>query len=214
MRLALESMAMLADLVDTVEFLPCAVPPHKKAAALLPFELRAKMIKAAIADFPRFKCNEMEGERGEPSYTYETLRRLSKETEPEKLYFLIGSEDFSLLPTWRMGVALAELCNFVVAPRGNFGKKEFLAQCHEFWPDAQIKKEAPGNKCMNESGCAIRLKSETCVYWLPLPYLSISASRIRRLWQCGESIDYLMPLEAQAILKENPEVVETSWTGE
>ena len=46
LRLAIEAREALGDLVQGVDMVPCAVPPHKAQSAMLPFDLRARMVEA------------------------------------------------------------------------------------------------------------------------------------------------------------------------
>ena len=71
LRLAVEAREALGDLVRGVDMVPCAQPPHKKTGHLLPFELRAAMLEAALAPLPWLRCNRLEALRDGPSYTWD-----------------------------------------------------------------------------------------------------------------------------------------------
>ena len=66
LRLAVEAREALGDLVRGVDMVPCARPPHKKTGHLLPFELRAAMLEAALAPLPWLRCNRLEALRDGP----------------------------------------------------------------------------------------------------------------------------------------------------
>ena len=66
LRLAIEAREALGDLVQGVDMIPCAVPPHKAQSGMLPFELRARMVEACAATLPWLRCNRVEALRQGP----------------------------------------------------------------------------------------------------------------------------------------------------
>ena len=48
LRLAIEAREALGDLVQGVDMVPCAVPPHKVQRSMLPFNLRSGVALAAL----------------------------------------------------------------------------------------------------------------------------------------------------------------------
>lgn len=212
LRLALETLNLMAEQIEIVEFLPSAQPPHKRGEPMLPFELRSRLIKAAIKGKTGLACNELEGSISGPSYTFNTLKFLAKESGSARLYFLLGSQDFQLLPEWRHGLELPELCSLVIAPRGDYPKKEFEQQTRVFWPkSAESIEPGPKDECTDETGWHIKINPENAIYLLPLPHLAISATRIRKLWLCGKNLDYLAPEAVLEILTREQRLVRACW---
>ena len=126
LRLAIEAREALGDLVQGVDMVPCAVPPHKVQRSMLPFNLRADMVEACAQGLPWLRCNRMEAQRQGPSYTWDTLCAY-REAEPDTdLYFILGSPDFALLSTWHKGLDLPRLCHFVVVPRKGHTSADFI----------------------------------------------------------------------------------------
>lgn len=209
MRLALECYAILKDLATGLDFLPAAIPPHKPATGLLPFALRCAMIRQTITNYPDLRCNEIEAERDEPSYTFATLGQL-KEQMAAPLYFLLGSQDFPLLPQWWHGLDLPKECTLVIAPRSEYSADAFMAQVNTFWPGA-TRKSGPEDNCTRESCAMALLPSGAKLILLPTPPLDISSSRIRKLWLCHKNIDYLVPEPVQQILNAQAEAIRACW---
>lgn len=208
MRLALETLALLSELINAVEFLPSAAPPHKLDEPILPFPLRVAMIRAAIKDQPGLACNEIEAALAAPSYTWNTLTLLNG-TAP--LFFLLGSQDYRLLPEWHKGLELPRVCNLVVAPRGAFTREDFARQTEKLWPDCQPLQAGPRDACTGESCWQMSLPGGSAVYLLPAPHLAISSTRIRKLWLCDKNIDYLVPWPALEILERERQAVRVCW---
>lgn len=214
MRLALECLEKMAAFADSLEFLPTAAPPHKKASGLLPFSLRCEMVKTAITGMARFSCNEIEALCAGPSYTFEILTTLLREKADRPLFFIVGSQDFALLPTWKHGLRLPELCSLVVAKRGGHTQADFLALARQFWPGSITGQGVIPDVCMWEDGIRLDLAIGGSLYWLPTPMLDISASRLRRLWLCGRGLEYLAPAPVIDILNREKRAVRTCWEGE
>ena len=210
LRLAIESRECLHELFDKVDFVPSACHPQKDHSTLLPFDLRSKLIRDAIKNLPWASCNELERERQGPSYTLDTLLEYGRKYVKENLFFLIGSEDFKLLPSWHKGLDIASYCNLVVAPRGNFSLEEFTGLCRRFWAceNSQLKE---GNESGTLAYTRLRLHSGTFVFYLSVPYLEISASRIRSLWLKNLNIDFLVPKEVLEFLNKEKLLVRESW---
>lgn len=204
-RLAVEAREILGPLVDRVDLVPCACPPHKDNSGLLPFSLRVAMLEAAIAPLPQLHCNRLEGERHGPSYTCDTLVCYKKTLTGHQLYFLLGSQDYALLPTWRRGLELPRLCQLVVVPRGGDGLDAFLATSSTLWPGCH-----PCSSLI-ATAQAVRLPDGGMCHFLPLPWLDVSASRIRRAWLAGRDIRYLTPDAVLDMLSAQDEEIRTYW---
>lgn len=208
MRLAFETADLLGQRISRIDFVPCAVPPHKSGKGILPFELRAELLKSVLEQNKLFYINKTEAERSGPSYTYDTLAQYGGACE--KLYFLLGSQDYALLPEWHKGLKIAELCNIAVAPRGNFTEQDFRIITKKMWPEALPDKSESASFSCCKAG-VMRLYNGIKIFFLPLPQLEISSTRIRRLWAAGKNIDYLMPKAAQDILNKNRQAVMNCW---
>lgn len=208
LRLAIEVREALGSLVQEVDLVPCAVPPHKAAAHMLPFDLRAAMLEACVAGLDGLRCNRLEAQRRGPSYTWDTLQAYRAAEPGTALYFILGSPDFAQLDTWRNGLNLPGLCHFVVVPRKGHTEADFVATARRLWPEAQeCASSLKGCPCLSLPGGGL-------AHFLSLPRLSVSASRVRRLWLAGRSADFLVPEAALRILFEHAHVARTCWLEE
>ena len=205
LRLAIEAREALGDLVQGVDMVPCAVPPHKAQSAMLPFDLRARMVEACAQGLPWLRCNRMEAQRQGPSYTWDTLCAY-REAEPDTdLYFILGSPDFALLSTWHKGLDLPRLCHFVVVPRKGHTSADFITAAKALWPDAaELAPLLPACPCMVLPGGGL-------AHFLSVPWLAVSASRVRQLWLTGRNVDFLVPDAALQILRNNAQTVRHHW---
>jgi nicotinate-nucleotide adenylyltransferase len=109
--------------LDRVIFIPAAVQPLKSAVVAGPDD-RLAMVRALVADDPRFAVDPIEIERGGLSYTVETLRALRVRHEGKgtvALLLLLGWDAAVTLPQWREPEAIAELAEIVVLRRAGSG---------------------------------------------------------------------------------------------
>ncbi len=215
LRLAVECAEMLAAKAGHLDFVPAGNPPHKDAGTLLPFDLRAEMVRHAIADMTGFTCNDLEKRRAGPTYTIDTLLEYGRAYPGEDFYFILGSLDYGLLPQWRRGLDLPFFSNLVIAPRGNFSRAEFLTLSRALWPDCE---ENPGalsdiRFCKGECAC-VHVPNGHDIFYLPIPWLDISASEIRQGWLCQRDIRWLVPERTLRILREKKELVMEFWQEE
>src|SRR5271170_2343099 len=99
-----------------VRLLPAGTPPHRDqlyASA----EMRLKMVRAAVADQPRFIVDDREVRRTGPSYSVDTLTELRGEYPDRSLCLLLGMDAFLGLPNWHRWREIFELAHVVVAHR-------------------------------------------------------------------------------------------------
>jgi nicotinate-nucleotide adenylyltransferase len=103
--------------LDEVVFVPAANPPHKDAAGLTPYKDRFRMVELACAPYAKFTVSRME-EGPERSYTVDTLERFRKElSASDRVFFLIGSDAFDELETWKRWQDVVKLTEFIVVGR-------------------------------------------------------------------------------------------------
>ncbi len=118
--LAREAVEQLG--LDRLYFIPNHLSPHKTSTPPAPAALRAEMIRAAIAEEPRFDLEESELTRPGPSYTIDTILELKERFGPEATFFyLIGDDNLPQLHTWHRIEELHRLVTFVILSRTGEG---------------------------------------------------------------------------------------------
>lgn len=105
--------------LDQVLFIPCRQSPHKSTAPGASERQRCKMIQLAIADFPWAKLSEIELNRDEPSYSWQTAQYFSQQQPETELFWILGSDQWDAIERWSNPTILAELLTFLVFPRGS-----------------------------------------------------------------------------------------------
>ena len=99
--------------LDRVLFIPAGNPPHKRADAS--FEHRYRMVELACAADPRFVASRLEEGAGQ-SYSIDTIERVMA-ANTGALFFIIGSDAFAEIQTWRRWEDLIRAVEFIVVAR-------------------------------------------------------------------------------------------------
>ncbi|GAB1537957.1 nicotinate (nicotinamide) nucleotide adenylyltransferase [Scytonema sp. NUACC21] len=160
--------------LERVIWVPSLNPPYKQAAA---FEHRVEMVQRAIADNPGFAVSPIENCRSRSSYAIDTLIDLSADYPDTRWYWIIGLDAFQTLPRWYRGQELAQLCEWLIAPRLLSG--ETITQSELICKQVVQK----------------LTKQTFSMHWqlLHIPFIGLSSSLIRNLYCEGRSIRYLVP---------------------
>jgi nicotinate-nucleotide adenylyltransferase len=158
---------------------PAGQPPHKLERAITDPERRFEMIRLATADNAHFSVSRVDLDREGPCYTVDMIGLLQRDWgEGAQLYFLIGADSLSELPTWRQPERLLRLCQVVAVDRPGHGV------------DLQaLDRLLPGVASL--------------VQLLDAPTLDISSTEIRRRVAEGLSIRYLVPAEVERYIEQH-----------
>lgn len=95
---------------------------------MAPAEHRLAMARLAFADLSGVAVDDRELRRSGPSFTVDTLEELAAERPGARLFFLIGSDNLPLLPSWHAHHRLMELATVVTWPRSDHEVSERLLQ--------------------------------------------------------------------------------------
>ena len=185
LRAAEEAREALA--LEQLIFVPSADPPLKRAGAELiaPARLRVRWVERAIAGNPAFGVDTLELARAGPSYTVDTLRVFGARLAPELPVFVIGSDAFAELASWREPKALLALAHFAVLTRPPHASTNLAGS---------IPPELAAELVLAPDGQQAHHRSAGS--WLrriPITALDISSTDVRRRLSEGRSVRYLLP---------------------
>jgi nicotinate-nucleotide adenylyltransferase len=204
--LALARAAMERCKLHRVCFVPANLPPHKQQQSPTPFVHRYAMLALATASDQAFTPSLLEapaeggaGQRGQPNYTIDTVRRLKRSLKhSDRLFLLIGMDAFADIRTWHQAESLFRECEFIVAGRPGFSLADVAkALPGSLRPRAAVMKpfqtQAPTGDLVL-AGATIHLLSD-----LKEP---ASATAIRRALAAGKALGkFLDPAVADYIKK-------------
>lgn len=160
---------------DKVLVIPSYIPPVKNSC--ISAEHRLNMVKLAAQEVLGVEVSEIEFEREEVSYTYNTVKELYKKYDVEgKIAFITGLDAYLTLDTWFEAEKLKDLLDFVVFERSSNAAGEKVSE--------MIKKGY--NKI--DAG---------------MPVVEVSSSQIREKIKKGESIDGLVPDRVKEYIEKN-----------
>lgn len=166
-----------------VFLIPSASPPHKTEDPVTAFSHRLVMTELAIGEDSSLRALDMEGKRSGPSYSIETLREFHHRFSDPELYFIVGTDAFLEIDTWKEYRRLFDYAHFVIIQRPGFQKKDL---------EGLIKTEGL-TVHRTEEPHTFTAPSGNRLIFMTTTVMDISSTQIRRLVSRMESIRYLVP---------------------
>ncbi len=170
--------------LEKVIWVPSLNPPHKKAAL---FEHRVAMLQLAIKDNPAFTVSLVEANRSGTSYAMNTLNDLSASYPNTHWYWIVGLDTFQTLPRWYRGHELAQMCDWLIAPRLLGGETITQSKLICKQVEEQLQEQS------------------YTIHWqlLDIPLVGVSSSLIRKFCCDRQSIRYLVPETVRSYITNN-----------
>lgn len=114
-RLALQAADRLA--LNKVLVMPASIPPHKQASALACAHDRIEMCRLAFSGDSRFEVSTLEIDRGDKSYTVDTLHEIRQQYPGAELYLIIGSDMLETFTKWYCWQEILDMAHICAASR-------------------------------------------------------------------------------------------------
>jgi nicotinate-nucleotide adenylyltransferase len=190
--------------LDTVVFVPAAVPPHKDLAAITDPRHRLMMAMLATISHPHFAVSSVEIDRPGASYTVDTVAQLKDLYQEQKaIYFIVGIDAFADIAAWRQPDVLLGSCHTIVTSRPRYDFHDLvpstLRQVSEMHPHASFEPMAAG-QLLGGPGFQVR-GTPYQIYLQEVSGLDISSTDIRQRVKNGRSIRYLLPDSVDAYIR-------------
>ncbi|KAA3628338.1 MAG: nicotinate-nicotinamide nucleotide adenylyltransferase [Proteobacteria bacterium] len=202
-RLAVEASEALG--FDRIEWIPCFSPGHKKATDLLPYALRVELVRLATHDLYGSVVNDIESRLPTPSFTYQTLSALATAESCAERFFVVGQDEFCRLHLWYRGRYLVSLAHLLITGNSGAGPTAFHETLDRFWPDSRQTDPPPSLPA------AYEFRSGRRALFLPLPYLEIRSSLVRKRWLAGRDLRHLLPTGVLDELISHRSLVSETW---
>ncbi len=103
--------------LNKVFFIITKIPPHKSLDYIIDTNHRLNMLKLAIKNVKNFKISQYELQRKVISYSYYTVKYFKKLYPKANLFFIIGMDEFKILPTWYKINDILKMTEFIVVSR-------------------------------------------------------------------------------------------------
>ncbi len=198
MRMAVEAREAVG--LDRVLLMPAGEPPHKPVEAMLPFAHRLRLVELAVRGVSGLSASGHEGSRPGPSYTVDTLTALREKTPEDELTFILGSESFLALPSWRRGLELPHLASLAVGLRPGADAEGVMAFAEANWP------------CMERLGpTQLRFATGNSLHLVAMPVFEVTSTDVRRRWRERRSLSMLVPFAAEEIIERGGTAYEQAW---
>ncbi len=170
--------------LEKIYLIPAALPPHKDSKPVAPFRDRLAMTQVAAEESQILEALDLEGRRQGLSYSIETLREFHKLFKPKpELFFILGTDAFLEIKTWKEYQSLFDYAHFVVIKRPGVQPEELKPFLFSLGVD--LRREERGQKFVSPSGNVLLYKEATL--------MDISSTRIRGMVAAGKSIRFLVP---------------------
>jgi nicotinate-nucleotide adenylyltransferase len=196
LRLAHEALEQLQ--LDEVRLIPLNIPPHRESPIASSLH-RKKMIELAIEDEPKLclDCRELDSEA--ISYSINTLKSLRQEFVDDSLNLILGRDAFNKIDSWKDWQEVLHYAHIVVANRPNESSRDISNDLNEW-----IEKHKTNNKTNLTS------KLSGHIYFINIPELDISSSKIRQNVKENKIVDNLLPAINQNYIKDNHLYLDTA----
>ncbi|HEY1306861.1 MAG TPA: nicotinate-nucleotide adenylyltransferase [Vicinamibacterales bacterium] len=168
--------------LDEILFIPSHDPPHRPSDPRASAFHRFALVALAIDGHQSYRASDMELQRNGPSYTTDTLATLGSEGwSPSQLFFILGSDAFAEIATWRQFPAVLDAAHFVVITRPG----TTLDAAATRTPEIRSRLRAPEAPAI--------ASPETFVFLVEARTRDVSSTTIRARLAAGKPIDDLVP---------------------
>ena len=168
--------------LDEVRLIPSHDPPHRAVDPRASAFHRFALVSLAIAARPSWRVSDVEVARPGASYSVDTLRALHAEGwSAAQIFFILGSDAFAEIATWRQFPDVLDAAQFVVVARPGVTLDEALSRTPQLRPR------------MRQPADAGVLTGETGVFFVEARTRDVSSTEIRTRLAAGRPIDDLVP---------------------
>ena len=167
--------------LDAVLLIPSSDPPHRPADPLASGFHRFALVALALQGVEGLRGSDMELTRNGPSYTADTLRTVARQGWlPSQIFFILGSDAFAEIATWREFPTVLDAANFVVIARPGTTLDAAAARTPALRGRLRSPEETSGT-------------SGTSIYLVEARTRDIASSTIRARLTARQPIDDLVP---------------------
>ncbi|MGN0521567.1 MAG: nicotinate (nicotinamide) nucleotide adenylyltransferase [Eubacterium sp.] len=157
--------------LEKLLFIPTAIPPHKSGADFASQQDRYNMLTLAADGIDNSEISCIEFERQGKSYTFDTLMELKKIYPDDKLFLIIGADQFLTFHLWYRSRDILSMVTLCAAARENDSERALMLE---------YAKKLDG-------------LGENNFYLLDFPALKVSSSDIRKMVRNNEDITEFVP---------------------
>ena len=167
-------------MLDKIIFIPTGIPPHKNKD-IVDAEYRYEMVKLAADEISFFDVSRIEIDTKNVNYTIDTFNKLSKIYNKDELFYIVGTDAFLSIDTWKEYKQLLKYMTFIIMKRPEYDLSNIFIKYKNMieFKNADETKIYPAYK--------------NTAYIDKLPAFDVSSSDIRKRIREGKNIMYLTP---------------------
>jgi nicotinate-nucleotide adenylyltransferase len=177
-----------------VLLVPSFFPPHKESRDLAPAADRLEMVRLAVRGRPGLAACPVEVEAGVTSYAVATVDKMRDRYPAARLFYIVGTDAFAEIETWKDHRRLLEECQWIVLTRPG-------------WPDAGPESVLGGRwagrtrrLADGEAPDEDLFLNARIIIW-DAAALAISSSQVRETVRSGRSLAGLVPAAVEAYIR-------------
>lgn len=106
--------------LDEVWFLVTPHNPLKAQEELMEDNLRLQLVKAAVAEYPRFRASDFEFHLPKPSYTIHTLEALKQKHPDTAFTLIVGADNWVCFDRWFEAKRIVDEFSLMIYPRPGY----------------------------------------------------------------------------------------------
>ena len=188
--------------IDKIVLIPSFKTPLKEIDTSQTALHRLKMLEKMAKSYPFIEIDKQEISRKGLSYTYKSIQELSKKTEKEELFFIMGLDQFSIFESWKNYKEILKKTNLIVTSRPGF---KFPKKHADFPKKLQsfIKSQVLKENLLEGVKKISYPEPYKSIYFLPLKDKDISSSDIRQRVKDKSRISHLTAQEITDYIKKN-----------
>jgi nicotinate-nucleotide adenylyltransferase len=167
--------------LSEIRLIPVHTPSHRQ----IPFasiEQRLHMLQLAIENYDGLIIDEREIQRGEISYTVDTLGSLREDIGQDPLCLIMGADAFQTISSWHKWSSIIDHAHIIVAGRPGTEKQVTLLQISELF-----------DNMLTTTSMDLHKGAAGKIFYADIEEIDISSSRVRELIGSQKQVFELVP---------------------
>lgn len=103
--------------LNKIKYILSANPPHKENDLIVDMNIRWNMLEKALKYIPYLEPCDIEIKRKSLSYTIDTVSSMKEKYPEDEFFFIMGSDGFLHIKTWKDYIKLLRTVSFIVLLR-------------------------------------------------------------------------------------------------
>jgi nicotinate-nucleotide adenylyltransferase len=172
--------------MEEIWFIVSPQNPHKTKNQLASPAARLNMVSLALENFPSFKASDIEFGMPVPSYTLDTMKKLSVLHKKRDFHLIIGTDNIESINQWKGSDILLKEYKFLIYPRIFSGSAD-----------------SPGKSKTHLHGTEPGQGIFSNAKFVDAPVIEISSSFVRNAIKEGKNMQAFIPARSYDYLVKN-----------